>query len=566
VLATLPVLAGCSSGPSLSVRNVTVNRTRTFAGEPVGVNATVVNDGRAGGERRVALVVNGTERGARTVSVAGGEEQTVTLVARLDPGEYDLRVDGRSAGRVRVDPALVVRSATLAESVVGVGDAATVRLTVDNRASVARTREFPASAGESVASRRVSVPAGGRRRVELRVAPGRGEHAVTAGGESVGRLRVEDAWRQAGYAATRTGSPPTGGVVTGPTAGGEAVWRRRLPEASFSSPVAVGDRVYVGFGNTRSRSDDDGGGVAALSLADGGVEWTARGPGDVVAAPAVADGAVLTGATTGPRLDPDSRGRLRAVETDDGSERWVRDLDDPVVGPPAVADGRVYATTTEGLVLAVEAATGETVWETAAIAPVFGGPAVGDLVYVGGLEGHLEAFAPADGSRQWRYRTGGDRRIGPTPAVADGQVVVASHRRLQPAVHAVVDGEQRWRVDTGEAMLGSPAVADGRVFVPAGLGVVATDGDGIAWRDRTSEFGTVTASAPAVVDDTVYVGSSGVDGGRLLAYATDGSVRWTAPADAGTASPAVLDGRVVTGVGFASVAAFAAPDPADGGD
>jgi len=105
--------------PGLSVFAVGSEREAAFAvsdrrvesgtvatGDPVTVAATVTNDGTAVGERAVTLTSGEETLAVETVLLSPGESTTIEFTPTFDaPGEYDIRVDGASAGIVTVEGA-----------------------------------------------------------------------------------------------------------------------------------------------------------------------------------------------------------------------------------------------------------------------------------------------------------------------------------------------------------------------------------------------------------------------------------------------------------------------------
>jgi len=149
-----------------------------------------------------------------------------------------------------------------------------------------------------------------------------------------------------------------------------------------------------------------------------------------------------------------------------------------------------------------------------------------------------------------------------TPAVADGQVLVADATRVAAFPLAGCGAptcDATWAVDTGQPV-GDVAVAPGgdHAFVVAGTELLAFDRatGTVAWR---SPLGSPAAS-PAIADGTVFVAAGSV----LRAFPATGcgasvcGSSWTAllPA-AATSSPTVAGGVVYTG-SSAGVTAFPA--------
>ncbi|MGK5532741.1 outer membrane protein assembly factor BamB family protein [Streptomyces sp. URMC 129] len=147
------------------------------------------------------------------------------------------------------------------------------------------------------------------------------------------------------------------------------------------------------------------------------------------------------------------------------------------------------------------------------------------------------------GERRWAFATGD--AVVSSPAVADGTVYVGS---LDGSLYALdaASGARRWAYSTAERVLSSPLVADGVVYVGSLDGqLYALDAEN---GERLWEFGTDDAvlSSPALGGGYVYVGSG--DGNLYAVDAESGAPRWEfATGDVVDSSPATADGVVYVG-------------------
>lgn len=183
------------------------------------------------------------------------------------------------------------------------------------------------------------------------------------------------------------------------------------------------------------------------------------------------------------------------------------------MGPwsPAVVDGVVYNADGRGVVVALDLATGETVWEVGVGAPVNSGISVAEgLALVGDVDGVVHALDLDDGSGHWTY-------------------------------------------DAGARMPGPPTVLDGVAYIGTGEGqfhaIDLTTGEP-AWSAPVRTGGPVAHSL-AAADRLVYVASAGPTAdaaATLAAYdASTGEARWSQPLQAGSpGSPGVSRGLVFT--------------------
>ncbi|OAQ52343.1 hypothetical protein HTG_12025 [Natrinema mahii] len=363
-------------------------------------------------------------------------------------------------------------------------------------------------------------------------------------------------WPMARYDAAGTGHSPD---AVGPKDDLRLAWEGRLEDTggfAVTSPVIVDGTVYAGneglaafdaasgderfsYG-TPSRSSPayvspsiyrtgtlavrTANGVAGLN-ADGGLRgfgvqfgtnrW--RGPRPTRSSPPVsrlespppvpADGTVYVAA-------PD-RGEVLALAATDGSERWRRrlDADDEfgvTVRRPAVSDGTVFVTGWPSQVRALDAETGDVVWEDELDEQMVLPPTATDDGVVVPTRRGLTVYE-ANGDVRWSRDLEGNA-TGGAVAVADGRVFFADGTE---SLHArdLETGAEVWTLlFTREA---APVVADGVVYVTGGYDLVVLDaatGDRRYTRETDWFF-----SQPAVGDGVLYV----VDGDRVLALEGD---------------------------------------------
>jgi outer membrane protein assembly factor BamB len=170
------------------------------------------------------------------------------------------------------------------------------------------------------------------------------------------------------------------------------------------------------------------------------------------AEPIVADGAVYFGTL---------KGRLRALNADTGEGIWNIDLAAPIHHSPAYDNARVYAATMAGLVIAIDAKTGKEIWRFKA--PRRGGFAASPtvaagLVHLGDRAGDLHAIDAATGKPAWTSHLGAP--ILQTVAIREGKLAVAAED-LVPRLFDAASGKELWH---GPQMTGTTVRAYYPVF------------------------------------------------------------------------------------------------------
>lgn len=160
---------------------------------------------------------------------------------------------------------------------------------------------------------------------------------------------------------------------------------------------------------------------------------------------------------------------------------------------PAVQGGRVYTASLEGEVAALDAASGNELWQAVTDLRLSGGPGVGEgTLVVGSLDGEVLAFNPDTGAERWRA-TVSSEVISP-PAIGRGIAVV---RTVDGRVYgfSITDGARRWVYDRGLPSLtlrgnSPPVIAGNAVYIGYDSGEVvalALDDGSQQWLQRIAE-------------------------------------------------------------------------------
>ena len=200
-----------------------------------------------------------------------------------------------------------------------------------------------------------------------------------------------------------------------------------------------------------------------------------------------------------------------------------------LVNPPIVADGRLFAMDTDGRLTAIDAASGDEIWQVLAATPfedtrpLGGGVAYYDgRLFVTTGFGEMLSLDPANGGLIWRAVASGPIRAAPT--VADGRVFAVTVDNQLEAVDAYT-GVPAW-THTGilevAGLLGgaSPAAGTGVVVAAYSSGevfAVRQETGRPLWSDSLAALRQVGALAslsdirgmPVLDGDTVFAVSHG---------------------------------------------------------
>jgi outer membrane protein assembly factor BamB len=353
-------------------------------------------------------------------------------------------------------------------------------------------------------------------------------------------------------------------------ADGGARWRR---SETFRVTDGPSPRVEPGADWTQYHGDARHSGRAGdlLEPSKLGLAWIRRTPGTILTgSPVVARGVAYVGTRDENGLEDSA---VHAVDLKTGRRLWQYHTDSSVQGTPAVADGVVYAPSLRGTLYALDARSGRLLWKREAEYPdppvrrraySYYSPAVADGKVFWAYQtrdgkasqGLLVALDPKTGAAAWEAPMTGATMSDGTPAVADGIVYVGNQTADRIVAYDASTGARLW---VSTARLGgwqdaAPTAVGGRVFIGSGNGVIARDAKTGAdlWTYRSPGPSWIpqnaTASAPAVVDDVLYMG---FPDGRVTALdVLTGVVVWNVqlpgkPYLGGVLSPPAVSGNTV---------------------
>ena len=233
---------------------------------------------------------------------------------------------------------------------------------------------------------------------------------------------------------------------------GKPDWTRDLHSHLESSPLVVGNRLYIGTDKTN---------VVALRASDGKILWQFNSPGAIKASPSYHAGRVYVA---------DYEGSMYSLDATTGKPVWRTNTTKvPPFGEggfyssPAVAFGRVYAARDDGTVFAFDLDTGRVSWSFPTHNFIYGSPALAKVpgtppsVYIGSYDEHLYALDARSGRQRWRYDVGG---AVPGTATVIGHTVYTSSFKTRTTIG--VDARTHRKTFEKHQAGYTPVVSDGR--------------------------------------------------------------------------------------------------------
>lgn len=290
----------------------------------------------------------------------------------------------------------------------------------------------------------------------------------------------------------------------------QVIWRHNSSTPIFSPPAVAGGRVYIGEGYHQD-SDCH---LRCLNAKTGDLIWSFKTASHVESTPFISQGKLyFTAGADG----------VYCIDALEGQQIWhYKDVHADM--SPVVHNGTVYFGTGYGdyQIFAVDADTGAEIWSKQMPYPVWGSPSVNeDIVFFGLGRGNFSdsAAIPAGkvvalnaetGDTVWEYEA--EDAVLTAIAVQDGYVIFGSRDGYVYSFRAI-DGKLNWKTDLGGPVVSSPAVTPDIVYAAAKKGYIyalSTDTGEMQWEfdsrqvTRNIEF----YSSPAVANGLLYIGSS----------------------------------------------------------
>lgn len=288
--------------------------------------------------------------------------------------------------------------------------------------------------------------------------------------------------------------------------------------------------------------------VIALTADKGKQLWRIKTRLELSAGPAMADGLVVVGS---------ANGELVALEADSGKQRWRHQLSGEMLSKALVGNGLVIARTVDGRLQALNAADGSVRWTVEEVVPRLSlrGTAMpilaGEAVVAGFDNGKLVAVDANTGDTLWNVtidspagRTELDRLADiDAPAAASGRDVFVAGFQGRVAMLDLDNGQIWWAKDASSYR--GFGLDERVLYLTNANGLVTalrrTDGNQ-QWEQAALRQRGLTA--PAVVGESLVVGD--YEGYLHWLSKVDGSVQARAKTDGEriTNAPLVAEGRV----------------------
>jgi outer membrane protein assembly factor BamB len=328
------------------------------------------------------------------------------------------------------------------------------------------------------------------------------------------------------------------------------VWKAALPGPGASSPIVLGDRIYItsytGFA-TSSREPGEMTNLKrhllCLNLADGKIIWDTAVPAEMPEQDRIREGHGYASST--PVADAERVyaffGKTGVFAFDhSGKQLWKTKVGDKLNGWGSATSPVLYkdylivnASIESDSLVALDKKTGKEVWRANVSneswhAPVFVTAPDGSTEVVAAKNGRVLGFNADSGEALWNVKTGIPWYMCPTPVVQDGIVYVIGGRTPNGALAIrpggrgdVTASHVVWKVGKG-SNVPSPILHDGHLyFAHENLGIVyclnAKTGE-LVYEERLEPSPGQIYASPVMGDGKIYFTGRG---GRTVVIAAN---------------------------------------------
>ena len=348
----------------------------------------------------------------------------------------------------------------------------------------------------------------------------RGDAALTGTADDPLPANLQPAWTfEAGAGIESTAAVVDGVVYVGSLdenlyaldlATGKERFRFQAKGEVKSSPSVRDGVVYFG---------DEGGFFHAVDAKTGKALWSFETDGGVTSSasffPRGSDGGKDGKGGTGV-LFGSYDGFLYALDAKTGEELWELETDGYVHATPAIADGRTYVAGCDTYFRAVSLADGSEVGKVSLEGYAAASPAIlGDRAYVGTFENQFHAVDLKAMKLAWTFEDPERKFPFYASAAASSKAVVIGGRDKMVRALDPKTGKELWSHATRARVDASPVIAGDRVIAGSKSGVLYVLGlaDGkVLWEFDT---GSALIASPAVADGHLVIGT---EDGLLYAF------------------------------------------------
>ncbi len=226
---------------------------------------------------------------------------------------------------------------------------------------------------------------------------------------------------------------------------GEILWMfRGARDRYIANPLVAQDTIYAANADYR---------LYALDL-QGNLKWTFEGGQSFWGTPLLEDGVLYIGSL---------ERKVYALQAESGEKLWERELGAAILGTPATAESLpLFVAVLDGTLYALDKGSGEILWQKSLGARLWSTPRiVNDRLYLGDESGRLHALEAATGNTLWQFEA--RSAILNTPLLYDTLLAFGCEDGRLQAI--TLEGTPQWQQTVGGKLYGAPVAAGDLILI-----------------------------------------------------------------------------------------------------
>ena len=240
---------------------------------------------------------------------------------------------------------------------------------------------------------------------------------------------------------------------------GKRLWAKNLgvPDNHYgyaSSLLAFGNSLIVQYDNHNTPR------LMALDMATGGERWTKTRTDKITwSSP------IIAYVNNQPQLVLMGNPGITAYNPSNGEQYWrVEGLSGEVASSPCSAGGLVFGASEYASLIAVDAATGQTLWQANDFLPEVSSPvATSENVYLATSYGVLACYDAKTGELKQSHEL--NTEFYSSPVITEGKLYVFSNSGKMYIYSATNDFKLLYSFETGQPTFATPAFTDGKIVI-----------------------------------------------------------------------------------------------------
>jgi outer membrane protein assembly factor BamB len=228
----------------------------------------------------------------------------------------------------------------------------------------------------------------------------------------------------------------------------------------WAPPAVIGDTLYLSI---------DDGELSAIDPATFERSWVFPDADEVACGDEEPQTRELDGLYSAPVVEGDTvyfgawDGNVYALDAATGDCLWDFETDDPILGSVVLDGDRLYAASTDGTLYVLDAASGE-LTDSADVGDVWSSPVLVDgTLFIGSMDGDLRALDAETLDLVWDEPFSVNAGLLTDPTPLNGTIVVGGISEKLYAVDAAT-GEEQWSFGAGNWFWGRPLVDGDTVY------------------------------------------------------------------------------------------------------